>query len=269
MRDLATLLIDESGKASLAEKADEPFSIAGVVVMNNEVGTVEGFFRYIKGKYGLPLDKSFHSYDIYENPQTRLRDEELLDLSTSLAEFISFIPVEITICYTNKVNFKAALGVTSNEDFKGDSKRKEMKDYPYRVLASKLFTLFATQLDNDDCLGQVLADSRQGGDHQLLKTLHLWKGKNIKADKEYLKVRIVAINFAEKGFVSGGLEITDLISYISFFKIRRRLSAVNDLGIPKIWKVIRDKCKLIEIKEEDVRKFFAIKKGGVHKYLKR
>ena len=272
MKNTATLFIDESGKASLAEKKNEPFLITGVIINNDDIQTVEGFFNYIKRKYQLPLGKPFHSYDIYENPKTKLSPSLANPLSGTLADYISLIPIQTTTVVIDKEEFKKALGVTSMDDFKGDSKRKEMKDYPYRVMVSYLFAVFGFYPDQNNYIGQIIADSRRGADYHVLKTLSLCK-EGIVPFKEIIvkkavRERISAICFAEKGFMSGGLEITDLISYVSFFRARRLISSQKDIGIDLIWDKIRENSKYVELRERAIRRFFGIKPDGVHKYLK-
>lgn len=272
MSSKATLYLDESGKSSLAEQENEPFIITGVILNDDEINTVEGYFQYIKRKYEpIALDKPFHSYEIFENPKTKLDDAQLRQLSANLAEFISLIPITINVTVISKNEFKLALGVKSVDDFKGDKKRKEMKDYPYRLMAAYHFEIFARYLDKEDKIGQILADSRRGADAQLLKTLNLCKESRVKFNQGYaraVKTRIQAISFAEKNFLSGGLEITDLISYVSFFRARRILSQHEEIGVKKIWEVIRSRAKFKKFSKANVRKFFEIKKDGVHKNLK-
>jgi hypothetical protein len=68
--------------------------------------------------------------------------------------------------------------------------------------------------------------------------------------------------------LSGGLEITDLISYITFFRVRELLSKNKDTGIPLIWEKIKERKVLRVIEESEIRDFFGIKKDEVHKDLK-
>lgn len=270
MKNLATLFIDESGKSSLAEKANEPFLLTGIVADDSERQIIEGFFGYIKLKYGIDQKNPFHSYDVFENPKTKLNDSELISLSSNLADFISLIPIETYIYSVNKGKFKKALGIKSDGDFKGSSNKKALREFPYRIMATKLFVKFGKYLDKHDQIGQIIADSRRGADYQLIKTLSTVKegGINIlDKDKVSIKNRLNAIMFVEKGYLSGGVEITDLISYTSFARSRRLLSTLSHTGLDKIWKQIRCKTKIIELKEAEIRKFFGIKKGEVHKYL--
>lgn len=271
MKDTSTLFIDESGKSSLAEKENEPFILTGVILKDIEIPAIEGFFNFIKRKFNIDPTRPFHSYHIYENPKTRISTPKALALSKSLAEYISLIPIDIQVVIISKSEFKNALGIKSNEDFKGDSKRKEIKQYPYRIMASYLFDWFGEKLEKDGSIGQIIADSRRGGDHQLLKTLHLCKESqafNVKFSSEAIEKRINAICFAEKGFLSGGLEITDLVSYVTFFRARRLIKNQHDIGLNLIWEEIKNIATFERIKKNVVREFFVIKKGEVHKYLK-
>ena len=235
MKKSATLFVDESGKSSLLEKAKEPFILTGITMMDEELSAVEGFFNYIKRKFEIPVLQPFHSYHIFEHPNLKLPDAKSMSLADSLAEYISLIPVDIRVVEIDKSAFREALGIKSDENFKGDSKRKEMKDYPYRIMASYLFALFGAYLEKNDCIGQILADSRKGGDHQLLKTLHMCKEKLVPfrdgRHSEVIKKRVQAICFAEKGYLSGGLEIADLISYVTFLRARRMISSKEYLGM--------------------------------------
>ncbi len=222
MNHLATLFIDESGKSSLAKKTNEPFLLTGIIIDDSEKTIIEGFFGYIKLKYGIKQDSPFHSYDIFENTTTKLADKDLISLSSHLAEFLSLIPIRAHILLVNKDEFNKALGIKNGDDFKFSAERKEMTEFPYRIMATKLY------LEKHDQIGQVIADSRRGADYQLIKTLSVVKegGANIDENiQKAIKERLNALTFAEKGYLSGGIEITDLISYTSFIRARRMMSA--------------------------------------------
>jgi hypothetical protein len=270
----ATLFIDESGKSSLAERADEPFILTGVILDDTEIPSVEGFFSYIKRKFEIELFKPFHSYHLFEHPIRKLTDAKATSLVYSLADFISLIPITVHMYSINKLHFRQALGVKKLGDFKGSSQRKELKEFPYRILATKLFRDFAAYLKATRSTGQITADSRKGGDQQLIKTLDSCKDcNNGPIDRESSKLiqeRCTAICFAEKNFLSGGLEITDLISFVSFFNARRIMNSMDQIHLSRLWNEIRQKMhtkEITHVNEEEIRSFFSIKKGEVHKYL--
>lgn len=275
MKNLSTLYIDESGKSSLLEKAEEPFILTGVILDEEEKSPIEGFFNYIKLKYNIDPDIPFHGYDIFENPKSRLNDTQLASLAEKLADFISLIPIKVHIATINKKQFKSVLGITSDNDFKGSKERKEMAEYPYRICACILFKWFAKSLRSNSSIGEIIVDARRGGDYQLIKTLYASKELNngyMDAESAQLIAdKCTAICFAEKQFLSGGLELTDLISYTAFFHARRKMSTVNRIKLDLIWTEIKKKLymkNLDKISEERIRNFFKLRQGEVHKHLK-
>ena len=270
----STLFLDESGKSSLAEKQNEPFVLTGVILDENEIIPVEGFFNYIKRKYEIDTVKPFHSYDIFENPGSKLLRVKARSLMETLTDFIALIPIKVYIVSVDKASFKQALGVKSNDDFKGSTERKEMKDYPYRIMSSVIFKWFAAYLRNADSIVQIVVDSRRGGDFQLLKSLNLCKDLKgplgITAAK-LIRDRCTAICFAEKYFLSGGLEITDLISYTSFFHAKSSISTMDHIKLNLAWNQIRKRLpnkNLTQLTTNQVKNFFKVGQDGVHKYLK-
>jgi hypothetical protein len=270
----STLFIDESGKSSLVEKANEPFLLTGVILDTEEITPVEGFFNYIKRKHEIELSHPFHCYDIFENPRSKLTDTKAKAVIGSIAEFISLIPIKIMVISIDKAEFRKALGVKSDEDLKGSKERREMREYPYRIMSSILFKWFADYLETTGGIGQIIVDARRGGDYQLLKTLNLCKDPNGPLDKksaQLIKDRCNAICFAEKNFLSAGLEITDLVSYVSFFYSRRLLSSMNSINLRRVWQQIKSVLEgkdLYKLNAKEVKVFFKVGSDGVHKYLK-
>lgn len=270
----STLFIDESGKSSLAEKANEPFLLTGVILDEEDVKTAEGFFTYIKRKYEINTDKPFHSYDLFENPDTKISYVKSRPLLKTIADFISLIPIKIQIISIDKKLFKDSLGIKTDEDFKYSSDRKEMKEFPYRIMSAHLYVWFAGYLKTSENIGEILVDARRGGDYQLIKSLNLCKDPSAPIDKDasqLIKEKCNAICFAEKNFLSGGLEITDLISFTAFFHARRTMSSMNETGLPFVWKDIKNKLpsnKLTKLNKREIRKFFGVGRDGFHKNLK-
>jgi hypothetical protein len=268
----STLFIDESGKSSLLSNEQEPFIITGVILDDQEIVTVEGFFTYIKRKYNIDETKPFHSYHIFENEEIKLPDSQLLELSKTLAEFLSLIPIQITVLEVDKRIFKKAIGLENKEQCKGSKKRKAIPKLPYQLTASKLFKWFAKTLKSEGRIGQVVVDSSRRYNTSILKTWNLCQEGHLPTTKgvvsELINHHVTALCFAEKKFLSGGLEITDLISYITFFRVRELLSKNKDIGIPLIWEKIKERKVLKLIEEKEIKEFFGIKKDEVHKDLK-
>lgn len=269
-----TLFIDESGKSSLAEKADEPFILTGVILKEEDINTVEGFFNYIKRKYQIDSSIPFHSYDLFENSKSKMTDIKAKKLLNTIAEFISLIPIKVSVFSIDKSVFKSSLGVKTENDLKGTANKRAMREFPYRIMSSRLFAWFAEYLNISDSIGQIIVDARVGGDQQLLRTLNICKDPNGPIDEnisKLIKEKCNAICFAEKYFFSGGLEITDLISYASFFHARKKMNSMSSIGLQTVWKEIRKNLpdnSLKKLGKRDIKKFFGIGRDGVHPYLK-
>ncbi|NTU47059.1 DUF3800 domain-containing protein [Candidatus Roizmanbacteria bacterium] len=162
------LFIDESGKASL--KSSETFILTGVILEQRYKTVVEGYFNFIKRKYGINSNKPFHSYDIYEHPTKRLLDADLRKLSQEVADFISNIPVEIKIIGINKKRLCKALGLRSFDSLKTLSPQKAalLKESPYIITFSYLLEWFSMHLvPTRDIIGEIVAESRRAADKNL------------------------------------------------------------------------------------------------------
>lgn len=270
----SNLFLDESGKSSLAEETSNPFILTGVILDDDEVTKIEGFFNYIKRKYDIDESQPFHSYHIFENESTRVDLDKSKALAATLAEFISLIPIKINIVSVDKEDFKKALGVISNEDFKGRDERREMKEYPYRIMSAELFKWFARYLKHCDRKGEIIVDARRGAESQLIKSLNLCKDPNgplTLKDSQIIEERCNAICFADKFFLSGGLEITDLISFVVFFEERNLSSVMLDLGLEPLWKSIKLKLEdqiVYRLDRDYIKYFFKVGEDGVHKHLR-
>ena len=72
MNRCAYLYIDESGKSSLSDLSSNHFLLTGVIVKQEDLITIEGFFNFIKLKFSLQPKEPFHSYEVFENPETML-----------------------------------------------------------------------------------------------------------------------------------------------------------------------------------------------------
>lgn len=268
-----TLYIDESGKSSLRSDESEPFIVTGVIIKRRDLEIIEGFFRFIKTKYGINTNAPFHSYDIFECPKYKLKDGVLRNLAKDLGDFISMIPIKIQILQINKKVFKNALGVKSFDDFKGSLRREQMKDFPYRIMFAYFLAWFTVDLGKNT-IGEIIADSRRGADKNLIDALdESISPKSVLNSDVKLKIKnnCTALIFAKKTYLSAALELADFISYTSFFKARRKLSEVSNIGLDKAWRKIKKVISNQDIRElskEEVQEYFKVESDGVHKFLK-
>jgi len=268
------LFIDESGQASLASDSTSPFILTGVIVDDEEIKTIEGFFSYIKRKYSIEVSKPFHSYETFENNETKLSPSKAKMLVADLADFIGLIPIFVKIISIDRIEFKKSLGIKTSEDMKGSAHRKSLKDFPYRIMAAYLFEWFANHLESGKRIGEIVADARRGGDAQLIKTLYQCKEESCsfsEKTRNAINENCTAICFAEKNYLSGGLEITDIVSYTAYQHAKRIMSSkFSDIELNKLWTIIKGllpKSDFHQITDSEIKTFFQIEKDGVHKYI--
>jgi hypothetical protein len=172
----------------------------------------------------------------------------------------------------DKKVFKKAIGLKNIDQCKGSKKRKAIPKLPYQLTVTQLFKWFAETLESKKHVGQVIVDSSRRYNTSILKTWNLCQEEHLPTIKggvsKLIKNHVTALCFAEKNFLSGGLEITDLISYTTFFGVRELLSKNKKIGIPLIWGKIRERKVIRLIEEEEIKEFFGIKKGEAYKDLK-
>lgn len=269
-----TLFLDESGKSSLTAKTNEPFILTGVILNDEEINTIAGFFEYIKRRFGFDLNEPFHSYETFEKLESRLSVQKGKLLVKTLADFLSLIPIRIYIVSIDKSDFKKSLGVSSNNDLKGSRERNEIKQFPYQIMSAYLYKWFASCIRKKDNIGQIITDSRRGADYQLITSLSWAKDPNGPLPLQSQKLiqdKCNAICFADKSFLSGGLEIADLISFVSFFNARSNMNSMDHIRLNLIWKEVKNKLrrkKIHRLSNSEIRQFFKIPVNEVYKYLK-
>lgn len=148
------LLVDESGKPDFKDPTFRHFLLAGVMIPESELRIVSGYFSYIKRKHKLRLDEPFHTYDLLENPTTKMPTQQARQFVTSMTDFISTCPINVFLIHTDKVRFQ--------EKFRSEL-TKTMKIRPnntgiiYFLSTYKLFQLFIDLLHSKKTSGYVYA----------------------------------------------------------------------------------------------------------------
>lgn len=255
------LYVDESGIASLTNKTAKYFILTGLLIDSSKNSEISAYFSFIKRKCNLNPPDNFHSYDLFENKKSQ-------EISEILSSFITTTPLRYNIVMLNKYKLKRYFGFNSNY-FKGSQERKKDKEIGYDILASKLFFWFAGFLSKQRAIGEIIIESRGRPDAILFDTYlncrepDNFTNQKIKNLSKKCQRWIVSIRFENKIGVCGGLELSDLISYIAYLYITKKLQGLEKKGIKGIWKSIKKNNTLLRksvIKE--------VKKSEFIKYLK-
>ncbi|GEM_PF-2416747 len=273
------LYIDESGSGNLAD-VSQNLLLTGVSIEEKIDAGISAYFGYIKQIHGLPEGCPFHSYDLFENSNSKyhLPPQKAKKLAISLIEFIKTVPISISIHYIDKKTLRSYLGMQEGkrEYFAGSEEAKRWKDIPYEVLASKMFFWFANSISSQkkDSRGAIVAESRRESDHALLrsylrcKTPSQYHSKNMKNCSERMQRQISSIRFEEKTGFWPGLEIADLFSYVAYQFIvgKLRSKKFTEQNFTMLWKAIRNKIDVKKISMADSHTFKTyIPSNEVHK----
>ena len=262
-----TMYLDESGIADLTDKQYPDFLLTGLVLDHDEDSEVSAYFNFIKRKYRLDGERSFHAYDLFENKTSKfyLPDTRAKKLCESLSELINIAPLSISITSLNKAELRNFLNIQGDDDFKGSEQKKRDKELAYEVLSTHLFFWFGSLTKKEHARGALVAESRRNADHTLLRTYLRCKEPDtfqlgvLKKSCNDLRGSITSIRFENKIGVWPGLELADLISYVSFLKLYGRIQKFKHRGLTLLWASVEKKI------EKD--KIQIITKPGFKKYI--
>lgn len=261
-----TMYIDESGIANLTDQT-KYFILSGIIVEDKTDIEVSAYFRHIKRRHSIDENLSLHAYDLFENENHSLyldNSKKSQAFTISIVELVENAPFKIYVYYVNKDVLRKKLGAPDGYSFKGSKKHKEDKELAYEILARKLMFDFSKILKKEKAIGSIIAESRRGADHVLLKTYLDTQDAQIFVNYPRLasqaklsKNNIHSICFAGKRSLRGGLELVDIVSYLTFREINNKFpSKRNDRkGLKSMWNKIKLKLHTsspIEIKKNDI-----------------
>ncbi len=248
------LYLDESGIPGLTDYIYKRFLLTGVIVSSEEDIMISAYFNFIKRKYNIPTECSFHSYGLFEDKKSQhyLTKDDSRVITKSLAEFIDIAPIEFIVIFLNKYKLRRFFGF-KKDSFKGKpgdadiggAERRKNKEIGYDILASKLFFWFANKLKKESATGEIICESRTEQDIILLESyLNCQKPssftkKRIVSLSKKVRKNIISIKFEKKTGLCGGLEMADLISFTSFLHINNRIKEFSQRGVSILWKSIK------------------------------
>jgi len=260
------LYLDESGCSSLTDYVSKKFLLTGVMIDTKEDIEISAYFNFIKRKYGIPVNYPFHSHDIFENKRSPsyLTNTNAKDVISSLAEFIDITPIKFKVFMLNKNKLRRFFGF-KRDSFKGIPRdRRKDKEIGYDILASRLIFWFAHELEKKSAKGEIVADSRRKSDVILLDSYlncqmsSSFNESDISILAREARNNITSIKFEKKTGLCGGLEIADLISYVSFLAENNRLKKSSAKNISVLWKVVKKNMlrgAIQEIREDSFEKY--------------
>ncbi len=263
-----TLYLDESGSTSFTQETlvsrGVNFAICSIAVEHSEDSSLSAYFEYLKKKHSLGSIKPFHSYDIFENIHSAqyLSPSKSKLLCKSLAEFIEIAPIRFNVFYINREKcrkyFQIKKSIT-NIEINAHQYGQLIRDLPYDLVSTQALWWFSGDILSSESRGSVTAESREVDDHALLDSFirnkapdnfvifpaghkgHRPFEQKLHQNAVLMRQRVTSLKFENKIAECPGLELADLISYITFQYINKKLNQFSDKGVPELWDVIRKK----------------------------
>ena len=281
-QNLLNLFIDESGASAIYEPRYKCFLISAIVLSPSEKELANLLFKKWRDKYLATPNKCFHATDFFEDyvagyKKAQLRIGKNFNMSIDeLIEIISYLDIKGEVYFVDIHKLRRRLLLSEPPEYRNifsdsadekaynlsvDSYKERVKNTigrkkVYHPLALTLKSAFdfhfkyinSTQTDSPD-RGYIHFESLSGADRLLIEHYYKLTGK---VDRSYQE-KIIGINFHTKNSLDAGIELADLISYISFqtlrFKYRRTEEYVNltpesIVQIRKLRTFMREKLKI-------------------------
>lgn len=249
-QNLLNLFMDESGAPAIYEPRYKFFLLSAVILSPSEKELANLLFKKWRDKYLVTPSKCFHATDFFEGyilgyKQTQLRIGRNFKMSIDeLIELISYLNIEAEVYCVDIPELRQNLHLsepptykstfTSSADEKAynlsvDSYKKQVRNtignkkvyHPLALTLKSALTFHfnhianTTQPDAPD-KGYIHFESLSGADRLLIEHYYRLTGKVNSSYQE----KIIGINFHTKSSLDAGIELADLISYVSFQTLR-------------------------------------------------
>lgn len=282
---LLNLCIDESGTASIGITRNRFFLLTAVVISPDQQELSSLLFTKWRKKHLVNPSKSFHAADFFEDFEDDYRKPELKILRhfkaavNELVTILSIVDFKAKVYFVDLPGLRKKIGVRNVPEFKDEKtldgpqkmdyrrSRKQFEEYlkihhkgnkntPYTLPLLETFKYhlhFLEEEEKQDIFkrkhkGFISFESLSGADVKPVGTFHKYKDK---IGSEYGE-RIIGINFPTKNSLDGGIELADLISYISCQTLRSKRRLYGEMlgitdkrkqEIKKLRKFMRINCK--------------------------
>lgn len=253
------LYIDESGSSAITEPRYKFFLISAVTLFPNDQELISLLFQKWRSKYLTNPNRCFHATDFFEKYIPKYKKKELKFARNfnkavyDLVEILKYPKFKAEVYYVDIIALRNKFLLVEPPAFQAESSFKnaiEAKKYresqiayrghmlktighknifkPLALTLKKAFIFHSNQISSISNIekGYINFESLSGSDAMLVKQYHRLKDK---VGEDYGK-KIVGINFHTKSSLDGGIELADLISYVSFQTLRFKFRRNNEYG---------------------------------------
>lgn len=242
------LYIDESGSGEIYNPKYKFFVIGAVTLPPTEKDLISSLFRKWRNKYLRKPTRCFHATDFFEDYKPGYKNKELrFDRNFNIAvdeliEILRYPDFKAQAFYAKLSPLRGKFSLSEPPPYrdifqnKTDEKTYDQEQEAYKksvvktigkrkfeplaLTLKKAFSFHFGQLNSSSNpkKGYINFESLSGADTVLIEQYHKLKSK---IDQTY-EEKIIGIDFHTKNSLEGGIELADLISYISFQSLRGR-----------------------------------------------
>lgn len=219
------MFIDESGDASL-NHAGQHFILAAVIIKHEDLQIIEGYLRLLKRKFFADDHKILHATDLFERPYQKYRQLRRPRNVTGpfiqrLHDILDIIPYSSCVYYVDKNTLRAH---HSYKPVKGKKSATLNLDLPYELAATSAILDFTNFLKSKHSKGEIVIESRLHKDSKFVEYFDntrksRFPGGNPNPRFNDVKDSIPSLLIFNKYSGNSGLEIADLVAYITYRKL--------------------------------------------------
>lgn len=235
------LFIDESGKTKLSDPGDH-FLLSGLIVNRDLHTALSHYMISLKEKSDIPTDENIHAFDLFEDEKRRVREPpgKLVSrrivyskIDTFFGRLMSLVEganMQALLFRIDKAPYMARIRRVARTKSATEKavinylKRNDLHDILYETLARKMILEFGHFLEQEDAIGEVMAESRRDADATVLSAfLASTKDSTFSGNPRYAhwseccRKRVTGLTFQNKKGLSFGLEIADLFGWAHFY----------------------------------------------------
>jgi hypothetical protein len=287
IKDEINLYIDESGRPHIGDPKYRFFLIAAVA-MTKEQNTLANLLfskwrnRFISDDHKY---RAFHAVDFFEEYKNGYRRKNMVFTKSfssaidALIEIFKYIEIEAKCFYIDRqklrtlMHIKAPPALLINEvdnrphsyeykkiqkEYRDHIKKQTTKEFEPQTLSLHAAFSYHAHLINKSHSkqGAINFESLSSQDSRLVEIFHKYNNPDYIEGKQ-----ITCINYHTKASLDSGIEIADLVSYVSFQSLRNKYHLKKELSdipedrigyIIRLRKMMRDSLgiELVDVTEE-------------------
>jgi hypothetical protein len=233
------MFVDESGDASLNHRGQH-FILSTVIINREDFEIIQGYMRLLKRKYFGDDFKVIHTTDLFERPYTKYRKlcrpkDVTNQFIHRLHDILTTIPYNSCVYHVDKDSVRAKYG------YKPAPRRKSKTlniDLPYELAATEAILDFTKFLKHRKSMGEIVIESRLHRDGNFVTYFDnarkaKFPGGIPNPAFNDVKNSIPSLFISNKDSINNGLEIADIVAYVTYRKMikdpqkRMKLSMSN------------------------------------------